>query len=35
MANPGKGAFHNPAARQHYKPLRWQQLLPIDYLTLV
>src|SRR5215216_4418757 len=35
MRDPGKGAFHNPAARQYHKPLRWQQLLPIYLHALV
>src|SRR3712207_7843864 len=35
MRDPGKRPFHNPSARQHYKPLSWQQLLPIDHHALV
>src|SRR5215210_3517801 len=35
MRDPGKRSFHNSSARQYYKPLRWQQLLPIDLHTLV
>ena len=32
VANPGKGAFHHPAAWEDLKCPRWQKLLPLDYL---
>src|SRR5215207_2254203 len=35
VANPGKGAFHHPAAWEELKGSRWQKLLPIDHLAFL
>src|SRR5215204_2600547 len=35
VADPGKGAFHHPAAWEDLKCPRWQKLLPINYLAFL